>query len=166
MTDGQTDGRTDGQTDWTIHRAAWSQLKTHYTWSGRYQYCVKVHRMRYNSQMNDPEFWILLHLFNDDTCHSRHISRPNDPEVMPGHWAMVSPTEYTEYQPMFMQPWHLQQLLTDCSCGDVTRQPVNRDGVLTAASQGRQATGLDTRASRVKWPAQFMSNWYGILFTE
>ena len=28
QTDRQTDGRTDGQTDWTIHRAAWSQLKT------------------------------------------------------------------------------------------------------------------------------------------
>ena len=27
-TDRQTDRRTDGQTDWTIHRAAWSQLKT------------------------------------------------------------------------------------------------------------------------------------------
>ena len=27
VTDGQTDGGTDGQTDWTIHRAAWSQLK-------------------------------------------------------------------------------------------------------------------------------------------
>ena len=27
VTDGQRDGRTDGQTDWTIHRAAWSQLK-------------------------------------------------------------------------------------------------------------------------------------------
>ena len=26
-TDGRTDGQTDGQTDWTIHRAAWSQLK-------------------------------------------------------------------------------------------------------------------------------------------
>ena len=26
-TDGQTDGRTDRRTDWTIHRAAWSQLK-------------------------------------------------------------------------------------------------------------------------------------------
>ena len=26
-TDGQTDRQTDGQTDWTIHRAAWSQLK-------------------------------------------------------------------------------------------------------------------------------------------
>ena len=26
-TDGQTDRRTDRQTDWTIHRAAWSQLK-------------------------------------------------------------------------------------------------------------------------------------------
>ena len=28
QTDGRTDGQTDGQTDWTIHRAAWSQLKT------------------------------------------------------------------------------------------------------------------------------------------
>ena len=28
VTDRQTDRRTDGQTDWTIHRAAWSQLKT------------------------------------------------------------------------------------------------------------------------------------------
>ena len=26
-TDGRTDRRTDGRTDWTIHRAAWSQLK-------------------------------------------------------------------------------------------------------------------------------------------
>ena len=30
VTDRRTDGWTDGQTDWTIHRAAWSQLKT--TW--------------------------------------------------------------------------------------------------------------------------------------
>ena len=29
-----------------------------------------------------------------------------------------------------------------------------------------QATVLDARASRVKWPAQFMSHCYGILFTE
>ena len=28
QTDGQKDRRTDRQTDWTIHRAAWSQLKT------------------------------------------------------------------------------------------------------------------------------------------
>ena len=28
QTDGRTDGRTDRRTDWTIHRAAWSQLKT------------------------------------------------------------------------------------------------------------------------------------------
>ena len=27
VTDGRTDGQTDRQTDWTIHRAAWSQLK-------------------------------------------------------------------------------------------------------------------------------------------
>ena len=30
---GVTDGRTDRQTDWTIHRAAWSQLKTRQFWS-------------------------------------------------------------------------------------------------------------------------------------
>ena len=28
VTDGGTDGQTDGQTHWTIHRVAWSQLKT------------------------------------------------------------------------------------------------------------------------------------------
>ena len=28
QTDGRTDGQTDGRTAWTIHRAAWSQLKT------------------------------------------------------------------------------------------------------------------------------------------
>ena len=30
--DRQTDRRTDGRTDWTIHRAAWSQLKTGHRW--------------------------------------------------------------------------------------------------------------------------------------
>ena len=30
VTGGQTDGRTDRRTDWTIHRAAWSQLKIVY----------------------------------------------------------------------------------------------------------------------------------------
>ena len=35
-----------------------------------------------------------------------------------------------------------------------------------SASQHVQATGLDARASRVKWPAQFTSHWYGILFIE
>ena len=29
-TDRQTDGRTDRRTDWTIHRAAWSQLKIYF----------------------------------------------------------------------------------------------------------------------------------------
>ena len=32
--------------------------------------------------------------------------------------------------------------------------------------KGQQATVLDARASRGKWPAQFMSHWYGILLTE
>ena len=32
--------------------------------------------------------------------------------------------------------------------------------------QWTQATGLDARVSRVKWPAQFTSHWYGISFTE
>ena len=30
----------------------------------------------------------------------------------------------------------------------------------------KQATVLDARASRGKWPAQFMLHWYGKLFTE
>ena len=33
-------------------------------------------------------------------------------------------------------------------------------------TKGQQATVLDARASRGKWPAQFMSHWYGKLFTE
>ena len=38
----QTDGRTDGQTDWTIHRAAWSQLKTHTSrWCSKPKYQYK-----------------------------------------------------------------------------------------------------------------------------
>ena len=31
-TDRRTDGQTDGRTDWTIHRAAWSQLKIPLYW--------------------------------------------------------------------------------------------------------------------------------------
>ena len=30
----------------------------------------------------------------------------------------------------------------------------------------KQATGLDARALRAKWPAQFLSHWYGISYTE
>ena len=44
-----------------------------------------------------------------------------------------------------------------------------RETVCQSPLQGNiraQATVLDARASRVKWPAQFMSHWYGILFTE
>ena len=33
VTDRQTDGRTDRRTDWTIHRAAWSQLKIGWSWN-------------------------------------------------------------------------------------------------------------------------------------
>ena len=32
VTDRRTDRQTDGRTDWTIHRAAWSQLKTRQIW--------------------------------------------------------------------------------------------------------------------------------------
>ena len=35
QTDRRTDGQTDGRTDWTIHRAAWSQLKTYNIFSSR-----------------------------------------------------------------------------------------------------------------------------------
>ena len=38
-TDGQTDGRTDRRTDWTIHRAAWSQLKIALI---LYVFCAKI----------------------------------------------------------------------------------------------------------------------------
>ena len=31
VTDRRTDGQTDGRTDWTIHRAAWSQLKNEHS---------------------------------------------------------------------------------------------------------------------------------------
>ena len=51
-----------------------------------------------------------------------------------------------------------------CGC-----QPDKPMGFLVTSKitlQYLQATGLDARASRVKWPAQFMSHWYGILFTE
>ena len=42
-TDGQTDGRTDRRTDWTIHRAAWSQLKTevYLAWMSHTKYEVR-----------------------------------------------------------------------------------------------------------------------------
>ena len=43
---GVTDRRTDGRTDWTIHRAAWSQLKT----PGNVEY--DVHKL-YNTSQTD-----------------------------------------------------------------------------------------------------------------
>ena len=67
-------------------------------------------------------------------------------------------------------PPHLAYILWNCSGMDVNNLEATL--VMTWHQQGAfqtqygQATGLDARASRVKWPAQFMSHWYGILFTE
>ena len=47
--DKQTDGQTDRQTDWTIHRAAWSQLKMHLKMSsGKCQpYCLGLNVLKH-----------------------------------------------------------------------------------------------------------------------
>ena len=47
VTDGQTDGQTDRRTENTIHRAAWSQLKTLFSYTP-------------NTQFNDAETHHLL----------------------------------------------------------------------------------------------------------
>ena len=62
---------------------------------------------------------------------------------------------------------HPQQSTGLARCG-LPRSPCGLAKVPVAASPlwQWQATGLDARASRVKWPAQFMSHWYGILFIE
>ena len=62
-TDGQTDRRTDRQTDWTIHRAAWSQLKT-------------------RSLLN----WLVSD-FDSSTCQPRLSTAQNDfSKFRPGWW--------------------------------------------------------------------------------
>ena len=55
---------------------------------------------------------------------------------------------------------------TDEKSGTMTRFQRRCQSYHYHTPQYRQATVLDARASRVKWPAQFMSHWYGILFTE
>ena len=57
-------------------------------------------------------------------------------------------------------------VLRRASGQDSCSEEPGRPAAPRAAPQLRQATGLDARASRVKWPAQFMSHWYGILFIE
>ena len=45
QTDGQTDRQTDGRTDWTIHRAAWSQLKIYHSsmiWNAQWQQILQI----------------------------------------------------------------------------------------------------------------------------
>ena len=60
------------------------------------------------------------------------------------------------------EPWNRQQ------CWFIFEDPNVRVARLLLASRQHitQATVLDARASRVKWPAQVMLHWYGILFTE
>ena len=52
-TDGRTDGRTDRRTDWTIHRAAWSQLKT-----GK----IIVINIQQNRTRCTQYFWYVLYM--------------------------------------------------------------------------------------------------------
>ena len=57
--DGQTDKRTDRQTDWTIHRAAWSQLKTighlFYTTSSFVQHFVAIGEFKLELQSGNAQ---------------------------------------------------------------------------------------------------------------
>ena len=59
QTDGRTDGQTDGRTDWTIHRAAWSQLKTighlFYATSSFVQHFVAIGEFRLELQSGNAQ---------------------------------------------------------------------------------------------------------------
>ena len=47
VTDGQTDRRTDRRMDWTIHRAAWSQLKNRAPLLCCFKLCATFHSHRW-----------------------------------------------------------------------------------------------------------------------
>ena len=55
-----TDGRTDGRTDWTIHRAAWSQLKTighlFYATSSFVHHFVAIGEFKLELQFGNAQF--------------------------------------------------------------------------------------------------------------
>ena len=60
VTDRQTDGRTDGRTDWTIHRAAWSQLKTigrlYYATSSSMHHFIAMCEFKLELQSGNAQF--------------------------------------------------------------------------------------------------------------
>ena len=60
VTDRRTDGRTDGRTDWTIHRAAWSQLKTighlYYSSSSSMHHFVAIGEFKLEVQSGNAQF--------------------------------------------------------------------------------------------------------------
>ena len=66
-TDGQTDGQTDRRTENTIHRAAWSQLKTighlFYATSSFVQHFVAIHEFKLELQSGNAQFGSNLMLF-------------------------------------------------------------------------------------------------------
>ena len=60
VTDRRTDRQTDGQTDWTIHRAAWSQLKTighlYYATSSSMHHFVAIDEFKLELQSGNAQF--------------------------------------------------------------------------------------------------------------
>ena len=73
QTDGRTDRRTDGRTDWTIHRAAWSQLKI-IREMGLWSHYTTVTGQLWH----DPvRFWYLNHqIFVKDYMKGHPITHP------------------------------------------------------------------------------------------
>ena len=68
QTDRRTDGQTDGRTDWTIHRAAWSQLKIighlYYATSSSMHHFVAIGEFKLELQSgNNAQFGSKLTIF-------------------------------------------------------------------------------------------------------
>ena len=67
VTDRRTDRQTDGRTDWTIHRAAWSQLKTivhlFYTTSSFVHHLVPIGEFKLELQSGNAQFGSNLTIF-------------------------------------------------------------------------------------------------------
>ena len=67
VTDRRTDRQTDGRTDWTIHRGAWSQLKTivhlFYTTSSFVHHFVPIGEFKLELQSGNAQFGSNLTIF-------------------------------------------------------------------------------------------------------
>ena len=67
QTDRRTDGRTDRRTDWTIHRAAWSQLKTighlFYVASSFVHHFIAIRKFKLKLQSGNAQFGSKLAIF-------------------------------------------------------------------------------------------------------